>query len=56
MPKEIVERHLVENAGVKLNPGSSYRGAGHMRTNLGLARPLLEEEALGRIRQAAERV
>ena len=52
-PEAIVERYLVEHAGVKINPGSSYRGAGHMRMNLGLARPLLEE-ALGRIQQAAQ--
>lgn len=54
-PEMVVERYLIEQSGVKLNPGSSYRGAGHMRMNLGLARPLLEE-ALGRIQQAAERV
>ncbi len=51
-PEAIVERYFVENAGVKINPGSSYWGPGRMRMNLGLARPLLEE-ALGRIEQAA---
>ncbi len=50
-PEAVVERFLIENSGVKINPGSSYWGAGRMRMNLGLARPLLEE-ALSRIQSA----
>ena len=40
----IVERWFVDNAGVQLNPGTSYgTGAeGHMRMNLGTSRQLIK--------------
>ena len=41
-PEAILERWFVENAKVHMNPGSSYRGAGHMRMNLGTTRKLIE--------------
>ncbi len=41
-PESIVERWFVENAKVHMNPGSSYRGAGYMRMNLGTTRKLLK--------------
>ena len=41
-PEAILERWLVENAKVHMNPGSSYRGAGHMRMNIGTTRRLLK--------------
>ncbi|MCH7717379.1 MAG: aminotransferase class I/II-fold pyridoxal phosphate-dependent enzyme [Gemmatimonadetes bacterium] len=43
-PEDIVQRWLADNAGVFLNPGSSYGtgGAGHMRMNLATSRRLIE--------------
>jgi cystathionine beta-lyase len=42
--EDVVQRWLVEHAGVHLNPGSDYGtgGAGHMRMNLGTSRKLIE--------------
>jgi cystathionine beta-lyase len=43
-PEMIVERWLVENAKVQVNPGSAYGlgGAGHMRMNIATSRKTLE--------------
>ncbi len=41
-PEAVVERWFVDNAKVHMNPGSSYRGAGHMRMNIGTTRKLVE--------------
>ena len=41
-PEAIVERWFVDNAKVHMNPGSSYRGAGRMRMNIGTTRKLVE--------------
>ena len=54
-PEAILERWLVENAKVHMNPGSSYRGEGHMRMNLGTTRKLIET-ALDNMASAIERV
>ena len=52
-----MEKWFVENAGVQLNPGSTYGtgGAGHMRMNLGAPRPLIEQ-ALDKLNTALQRV
>jgi cystathionine beta-lyase len=56
-PESIVQRWFAENAGVYLNPGSSYGtgGAGRMRMNLGTRRGLVER-ALQNMSRALERV
>ncbi len=52
-----LEKWLVENSHVQLNPGSNYGtgGARHMRMNLGAPRPLIEE-ALDQITSALKSV
>ena len=43
-PETMVERWLVEHAGIQMNPGASYGlgGSGRMRMNVATARPLVE--------------
>ncbi|MDZ7644511.1 MAG: hypothetical protein U5K76_10050 [Woeseiaceae bacterium] len=54
--EHMVERYLVENAGVQLNDGFRYGigGAGYMRMNLATSRGLVEK-ALGNIASATRR-
>jgi len=56
-PEYYVEKWVVENARVHLQPGSWHGtgGANHMRMNLGAPRPLLEK-ALDNIAEAAKNV
>jgi cystathionine beta-lyase len=53
-PENMVERYLVQNAKVHMNPGSSYGlgGANHMRMNIATSRKLVEL-ALTNIAKAA---
>ena len=43
-PERVVQRYLIENAKVHMNPGSSYGygGAGRMRMNIGASRKLIK--------------
>jgi cystathionine beta-lyase len=54
--EDVVQRWLAENAGVYLNPGSTFGtgGADHMRMNIGTSRRMLER-ALGNMADALER-
>ena len=55
-PETIVQRYLVRNARVHMNPGSSYGrgGEGHMRMNIGTSRTLVER-ALENMSEAMSR-
>ena len=57
LPSNVMEKWLVENAGVQLNPGASYGlgGEQHMRMNLGAPRPLIKM-ALDSIGEAIDKV
>ena len=56
-PSDVMEKWLIDNSGVQLNPGASYGlgGEQHMRMNLGAPRPLIKM-ALDSIGEAIDKV
>ena len=55
--EDVIERYLVENAGVQVNAGHHYGmgGSGRMRMNLATSRKLIEK-ALDNIGNATRRI